>query len=112
MAKVTAPLMSLDASGSVGKTLVFAKWKGVNYARKYFVPANPDTANQGRIRNYFTQAVHSWHQESKEVKERWNLAVRGQPLTGFNHYVSQYISYLLAHEGQTPATPFLPPGSV
>jgi hypothetical protein len=111
MAKVFAPLMSLDASGSLGKSLVFSKWKGINYARRYLIPMNPNTSNQERIRSYFSQAVNSWHAEGAEVKERWNLAVRGRPMTGFNYYVAQYIKYLFAHEGQAPAAPFLPPGS-
>lgn len=111
MARVIGPLMSLDASGSFAKSMVFAKWKGINYTRRYFAPMNPKTASQGKIRSYFTLAVNSWHREGKEVKDRWNLAVRGQPLTGFNYYVAQYIKYLLAHEGQAPPTPFLPPGS-
>ncbi|MGI9863023.1 hypothetical protein SDD30_16730 [Moorella naiadis] len=50
MAKVTAPLMSMDASGALGKALVFAKWKGINYARRYTIPMNPNTVNQEKIR--------------------------------------------------------------
>jgi len=46
MAKVTGPLMSLDASGSVGKTITFSKWKGRNYVRQLTIPANPRTAGQ------------------------------------------------------------------
>ncbi|OIQ09920.1 hypothetical protein MOOR_07620 [Moorella thermoacetica] len=110
MAKVTAPLMSLDASGALGKALVFAKWKGINYARRYFVPMNPNTANQERVRGYFTRAVTSWQGESPETRAMWNSAVRGRPLTGMNYYLAQYIKYLSSHNGQAPATPFLPPG--
>ncbi|SMC00142.1 hypothetical protein SAMN00808754_3306 [Thermanaeromonas toyohensis ToBE] len=109
MAKVSAPLMSMDASGALGKTVVFGKWKGVNYARSYFVPMNPNTLNQQKIRSYFSRAVQSWHLESAETKEKWNLAVRGKPLTGFNYYVAQYIKYLSTHDGQAPGEPFLPP---
>jgi hypothetical protein len=41
MAKVTGPLMSLDASGTVGKTTTFSKWKGRNYVRLRVTPLNP-----------------------------------------------------------------------
>lgn len=47
MAKVTMPLGSLSASGSLGKALVFAGWKGIQYVRKYVIPANPQSADQG-----------------------------------------------------------------
>lgn len=46
MAKVTSPLMSLDASGSIAGALTFSKWKGRNYARQLVIPANPQTTGQ------------------------------------------------------------------
>lgn len=46
MAKVTGPLMSLDASGTVGNTATFSKWKGRNYVRLRVTPQNPQTADQ------------------------------------------------------------------
>ena len=51
MAKVSGPLFSVDASGGYAGTLVFAKWKGRNYARQLVVPANPRTADQEQARN-------------------------------------------------------------
>jgi hypothetical protein len=52
MAKVTGPLMSLDASGTVGKTAVFSKWKGRNYVRLRVIPMNKQSTDQqdARIR--------------------------------------------------------------
>lgn len=51
MAKVTGPLMSMDASGKFGDALVFGKWKGRNVVRQYTRPANPQTALQTDTRN-------------------------------------------------------------
>lgn len=51
MAKVTGPLMSMDASGGFGGTLVFGKWKGRNTVRQLVKPANPRTAGQEDGRN-------------------------------------------------------------
>lgn len=47
MCKVTGPMHSDGASGQFAKTMVFAGWKGVNYVRKYVVPANPQSSDQG-----------------------------------------------------------------
>lgn len=47
MAKVTGPLMSMSASGQIGKAIVFAGWKGVNYVRQYVIPSNPQSEGQG-----------------------------------------------------------------
>ncbi len=52
MAKVTGPLMSLDASGTVANTAVFSKWKGRNYVRLRVIPQNPQSAGQQLTRGY------------------------------------------------------------
>jgi hypothetical protein len=48
MAKTIGPLMSMTASGKFGNAIVFDK-RG--RARKYVIPANPQTANQVTQRN-------------------------------------------------------------
>lgn len=44
--------MSLDASGTVGKTATFSKWKGRNYVRLRVTPQNPQTEGQATSRTY------------------------------------------------------------
>lgn len=51
MAKVTSPLMSLDASGAFGGALVFGKWKGRNTVRQLVTPSNPMSLTQVQARN-------------------------------------------------------------
>lgn len=51
MAKVSAPFLSLDASGTVASTLTASKWKGRNYMRLRIIPANPNTAGQQAVRS-------------------------------------------------------------
>jgi hypothetical protein len=50
MAKVTGPLMSMDARGAFGKAMVFIGWKGIRDVRQWLIPANPQSAKQGNIR--------------------------------------------------------------
>jgi hypothetical protein len=50
MAKVTGPLMSMDARGAFGKAIVFIGWKGIRDARQWLKPANPESTGQGNIR--------------------------------------------------------------
>ena len=54
MARVTGPLMSMEASGTIGKTLTFANWVGRQYVRRWTRPANPQTADQMEQRNAFS----------------------------------------------------------
>lgn len=54
MARVTGPLMSMEASGTIGKTLTFANWVGRQYVRRWTRPANPQTQGQMDQRNAFS----------------------------------------------------------
>lgn len=51
MAKVTGPLMSMEASGAFGGALVFGKWKGRPTVRQLVIPSNPKSAGQMTARN-------------------------------------------------------------
>ena len=54
MARVTGPLMSMEASGTIGKTLTFANWVGRQYVRRWTRPSNPQTQVQMDQRNAFS----------------------------------------------------------
>ena len=51
MAKVSGPLMSMDARGKFGSTLVFSGWKGRPTVRQWIIPTNPMSADQETARN-------------------------------------------------------------
>ncbi|MDI6867958.1 MAG: hypothetical protein QMD88_00030 [Coprothermobacterota bacterium] len=110
MAKVYAPLMSIDASGTYANQLTYAKWKGIRYVRNHVIPANPRTTNQMAIRDAFTTAVAQWHQEDAQTKAAWTAAAQavGRPMSAFNLYVGRFIEWVRANPGQTPPSPFLP----
>ena len=61
MAKLKAPLLSLGASGQLGKALVFFGWKGLDVVREYVIPANPQTTAQTTQRGYLTDIVDKIH---------------------------------------------------
>lgn len=61
MAKVSGPLMSMQASGAFAKTLVFANRKGVNVVRQLVIPANPMSAAQMTTRNMVRTAGEGQH---------------------------------------------------
>lgn len=61
MAKVTGPLLSLDASGSVAGTMTFSKWKGINYLRQRVIPSNPRTAGQLAVRSILGTLAKAAH---------------------------------------------------
>lgn len=53
-AKVTAPLLSLDARNTFGGAITYSNWKGIATARLKSNPSNPQTTDQIRGRSYFS----------------------------------------------------------
>lgn len=53
MAKVTGPLYSMGASGTIGKAMVHFAWKGINVVREWVIPKNLKSADQGDVRIVF-----------------------------------------------------------
>lgn len=95
MAKLVGPLMSIDASGSLYKTLVFSKWKGSNYARLHVKPYNPKSAAQIGIRDtvsagvfYFTRGSYV----SAEDKALWNTYAEGTNMSGINRFMKFFVA--------------------
>jgi len=86
MAKTTAPLLSFDASGTVAKTQVYARWKGVPYVRRYATPSNPQTSEQTLTRNTFTFLNNVYKFAPPEVTAPWTAYIRGLPLTERNAF--------------------------
>lgn len=106
MAKVTGPLLSMGASGKLADTLVFGKWKGVDVARQYVVPANPNTAAQSTQRGFMTAAVAAWHDATNVLsatdKAAWNryAGALDSAMSGFNAFCRSFIQERVA--GGTP----------
>lgn len=111
MAKVKSPLMSFSASGQIGKSLVFATWKGIADVRQYVVPANPKSAGQVSQRGLLTSAVSSWHQVVKNIYDAaaYNIlaSLESKPMSGFNVYCKQWIASLRVPESVLPVSGFI-----
>lgn len=50
MAKLSGPMLSLDARGKFGGAIVFSGWKGIQSARQLVKPANPRSTGQMETR--------------------------------------------------------------
>lgn len=94
MAKVNAPLLSFGARGQVGKAIVFAKWRGVDYARQRVIPANPRTLEQQAVRGTFRVQSQIWTLANEGWKDVWNLFAAGRPFTGRNAFIGQNVRAL------------------
>jgi len=96
MAKVTGPLMSMDARGKLANAIVFIGWRGIQDVRRWVKPANPRTTKQVEQRNRFTQAVDKYHELTPTDKAAWETKASGKPYSGFNLFVSRVVKTLVA----------------
>jgi hypothetical protein len=100
MAKVTGPLMSMDASGTVGDALTFSKWKGRNYVRQYVIPSYSNTTEQANIRDIVRKASIAWKLGStvgatainSTYKTNYNLAGALLQVSGFNLFIKECVA--------------------
>lgn len=81
---------------------MFSKWKGIDYARKYVIPANPNTSGQSTQRGYLTAAVAAWHTTGASAleaadKSAWNryAGVLGK-MSGFNAFCREWMKESVA----------------
>jgi hypothetical protein len=88
MAIVHGPLMSMDASGTVGDTMTFAKWKGRNYVRNRVIPANPKTAGQLGIRAMLKFLGQAWAALTAQNKASFEAGAIAKSISAFNQYMS------------------------
>jgi hypothetical protein len=99
MAKVNGPLMSMDASGTIGDALTFAKWKGRNYVRQYTVPTYSNTTEQAKIRDIFRDASLAWKAGStvggvaidSAYKLAYGTAASPYSISGFNLFIKECV---------------------
>lgn len=89
MARVSGPLMSMSASGTVGKALTFGKWKGRPWVREWFIPENPKTVKQVNIRTALTLLIAEWQGEDEPTKTKWDAYAEPFKMAGVNKYVSK-----------------------
>ena len=78
MAKLTGPLLSFTASGSVGPSMTFSARKSgpqVRYQRKQ---ADLVTADRTTERDYFIEAYEHWNTLSGEDKAQWDVFNKGE----------------------------------
>lgn len=95
MAKVTGPLLSIDASGKIGESIVFTRWRGTKVVRQFVKPANPNSAAQQTQRGYLTTAIDKWVKEFQPVTQQgWRDFQAGQPISGVNEWVKRAIEGL------------------
>lgn len=86
MARLTGPLMSMSASGSIGGVIVFSTWKGRAYARQLVRPANPKSGGQVSMRAFMKFLSQAWAGGTPTQKSSWEDMADAGVFSPFNAY--------------------------
>lgn len=87
MARTSAPLLSLDARGSVAGALVYSSWKGRPYVRQLVRPANPKSASQVGMRSMMAFLSQAWAGLGAVAQALWEEIAADLNVSPFNAYV-------------------------
>lgn len=106
--------MSMDASGSLGKTIVFSKWKGRHVIRIHAIPSNPRTAGQISTRAMMRFLSTIWATIGTTFQATWDDLAKAGNFSPFNAFVqhnlklwTQFQSPLIAMAGAGNVAPVL-----
>ncbi len=94
MAITQAPLLSLSASGSIGKTVTYDKWKGRKFARAYAVPTGPQTPAQALTRKIFQWLSQVWLDSPAIMRAPYDFLASHHPVTPSNVFMGKNIHIL------------------
>jgi hypothetical protein len=87
MAKVNGPLMSLEASGTIGGAITFGKNKGRNFVRVRTTPANPQTVAQTGVRANFAGLVALWKANTAALTTAFKPLADQTQISAFNAFI-------------------------
>lgn len=87
--KLKAPLISLNARGTLSKAITFVRRRRQNIAEKK--PEIIDVGSAGQLlwRPMFLACVDLWHALSAAEKQEWESSARPRHMTGYAWYLSQ-----------------------
>jgi len=79
-------LFGFDASGKIGGSLVFSKWKGRPYVRRLVIPKNPKSPKQVSVRTMMKFTSQDWKNLSDVIQATWNTRADQLIISPFNAY--------------------------
>lgn len=88
MVKLTAPLFSLGASGTIGKAVTYSNWKGRAFARQRVIPNNPKSGGQVGARAMWAFITQNWDALTSAEKATWEARAAQTIISPFNAYTS------------------------
>jgi len=95
MSKVKGPLQSEQATGKLGKALIFRNRKGTKFASRFYYPGSKKSytksASQETQRQAYLEGTQAWGNLSPEEKGEYIARAMGHKFTGYNLFMKEYL---------------------
>ncbi|MBI4979491.1 MAG: hypothetical protein HZC28_18585 [Spirochaetes bacterium] len=72
--------------------VVFSVWRGIHYVRRHVPHNTSNTPAQAAQRRSFAEAVRSWQTHDRDQQRRWSQAAKHLNMSGYNLYISRYMT--------------------
>lgn len=92
MAKVTGPLQSMTASGSIGATITMLHQFSRGIAKKKSAPRGAPSSAQVARRDFYRTAANQWAALSQPAKDAYKPAAIAARITAFNAYMRETLN--------------------
>lgn len=106
MVKVSGPMFSMSAAGTLGDAITFAQWKGRAYVRERVKPANPKSDKQLSVRAMLQFLSTDWNQITSGDKATWNAMADADVVSAFNAYIGANLKSWRNFQGVSEVSTF------
>lgn len=94
MAKVTNPLMSCSANGSIGQILNFQNQAGMQIARQYKATNKQASPSQKVNRLRYATTSNEWLKLPIEIRQDYVKRAEKEKLSGFNLFLKEQLTQI------------------
>ena len=92
MAKVTGPLMSLAASGSIAKIINYTSTSGGKTVRGWAKPTGTPSSIQVSRRNRYREGAAAWQVLTPAEKDSYTATADALKITGYNLFIRNWLA--------------------
>ena len=108
MARATGPLFSIEAAGTLGKTVVYQTQNGQAVVKMWAKPKNPKTASQKTTRALAKYLTAQWQHLTPEEQSSWLNYPSQKNAAAYHHYLGENMRRQVAGLGMSTAYPATP----
>jgi hypothetical protein len=105
MVRTRAALISLNAYGTLAKTLVHSSCRGTPYTKRHVIPHDPKTLAQLSARHYMAWLTRAWAAIPAASKATWNAHPGITTLTNYHCFLAYNARRWAEYKGPSQAYP-------